>query len=172
MTKDVLLLQMECNMPLSEVFALSHSPVNRFLFAEVGLEPSGVPLTVLSLLARLGEDPWRQAQDWSTLPEKTVIDQLAERIRQMPIALQDARLTAKRLVMLLPAQRASVAEDDPDARRRPHRRDGIGVAILIVGMSIGIAVNVMLVASHNASVDAAPGQGAVAQPLTGMAYRP
>ena len=42
-----------------DVFALRHSNLNPFLFADIGLEPHGMMLQVVSLFALMGEDPWR-----------------------------------------------------------------------------------------------------------------
>jgi len=155
----------------SEAFVLNNSPVNPFLFAEVGLEASGVPLTVLSVLARLGEDPWRQAQNWASLSNETVVDQLADCIRQMPMgpeAIRDARITAKRLILLLPgAQKGVHAMDDPaagSARARPH---WTRTTILIGAMVIGIAINVMLMSAQNAPTDIATSQGLVSPAPSG-----
>jgi hypothetical protein len=39
-------------------FSLSHAEFNEFLFASVGVETNGIPLTVLSAFTRLGLDPW------------------------------------------------------------------------------------------------------------------
>ncbi len=44
-------------MTLSARFALLHSDLNDFLFAAVGDEPNGMPLSVISALTRLGVDP-------------------------------------------------------------------------------------------------------------------
>jgi len=149
----------------SEAFVLNNSPVNPFLFAEVGLEASGVPLTVLSVLARLGEDPWRQAQNWASLSKETVIDQLADCIRQMPMvpdAIRDARITAKRLIQLLPtAQKTIHAMGESVTGTLPLRPHWVRVAILIGAMGIGIAINVMLISARNAPVGAASNQGLV-----------
>ena len=38
------------------IFALDHSDLNEFLFADVGTERNGMTLSVLSLLARIGGD--------------------------------------------------------------------------------------------------------------------
>jgi hypothetical protein len=160
----------------SEAFVLNNSPVNPFLFAEVGLEASGVPLTVLSVLARLGEDPWRQAQNWVSLSKETVVDQLADCIRQMPMgpeAIRDARITAKRLSLLLPgaqptihAMGASVAGSLP---ARPH---WMRAAILIGAMGIGIAINVMLMSTQNAPAAVAASQQLGAPTPSIMTQRP
>ena len=58
-------------MSTSDVFALEKSGLNTFLFAEVGTETNGSVLTVLSVLARLGRDPWEQAARWASLPKAT-----------------------------------------------------------------------------------------------------
>ena len=86
---------------------LKNSDLNPFLFAEVGVELNGSTLTMLSTLARLGEDPWQEAALWARQPKSDVIDLLTARIVNMPLtsqALQDARSTASRLVLLLPMQ--------------------------------------------------------------------
>jgi hypothetical protein len=94
-------------MSLSAAFALKNSGLNPFLFAEVGTELNGSTLTILSVIARLGEDPWAEAAKWAKLPKAAMIERLAESIRRMPLppeALLQARTTAARLVLLLPSQ--------------------------------------------------------------------
>lgn len=94
-------------MSRTDVFALKDDGLNSFLFAEVGVQSNGSTLTVLSVLARLGEDPWGQAAEWVSLPRPDIIDRLARSIEQMPLpprALRDARQTATRLSKLLPTQ--------------------------------------------------------------------
>jgi hypothetical protein len=41
--------------------ALQNSDLNPFLYADVGTELNGSTLTMLSVLARLGKDPWVEA---------------------------------------------------------------------------------------------------------------
>ena len=40
-----------------------------FLFAPIGAEPNGMPLSVLSALARIGADPWQEAARLTALSE-------------------------------------------------------------------------------------------------------
>jgi hypothetical protein len=97
-------------MPQSDAFAFKNSGLNEFLFAEVGNEMNGSPLTILSVLARLGKDPWTEAARLAKLPKPKIIDYLANGISQMPLcpqALIDARITAARVILLLPSQRSS-----------------------------------------------------------------
>jgi hypothetical protein len=101
-------------MASSDAFELQKSGLNDFLFAEVGNEENGYPLTILSVLARLGQDPWTESARWARLPKAAVIDCLTDSIVQMPLcpqALADARATAGRLILLLPSEMKTPAQD-------------------------------------------------------------
>ena len=92
-------------MPHSEMNSLRHSDLNPFLFADVGTEPSGMALTVSSLFARRGQDPWREAGYLAGLPKAAAEDRFAATIATMPTGswqLADAKLIADRLLPLLP----------------------------------------------------------------------
>jgi hypothetical protein len=96
----------------SNAFALKNSGLNDFLFAEVGSEINGSRLTILSMLARLGKDPWAEAARLARLPKSSTIDDLANSISKMPLgpqALTDARSTAARVMLLLPSQVQSIS---------------------------------------------------------------
>ena len=54
-----------------DAFALKNSGLNEFLFAEVGIELNGSPLTILSILARLGQDPWVEAAETHQIAESS-----------------------------------------------------------------------------------------------------
>jgi hypothetical protein len=102
-------------MPTSDPFALKNSGLGEFLFAEVGTEVNGSPLTILSVLARLGQDPWAEAARWTKLPKASIIDALANCISQMPLcpqALVEARTTAARLILLLPQRTQSFQQPE------------------------------------------------------------
>lgn len=89
----------------TDVFAFRKSGLDAFLHSAVGAEANGSTLTILSVLARLGKDPWAEAERWSALPKAAVIDSLAQSIAQMPLApsaIAEARDNAARLVHLLP----------------------------------------------------------------------
>ena len=87
------------------VFALKDQELGAFLYADVGTELNGSTLTILSMLARLGKDPWTQAADWAEQPSTAAIDDLKQCIAQMPLApttLAKSREIATRLVQHLP----------------------------------------------------------------------
>ena len=94
-------------MGCTDAYALQHSDLNGFLFADVGVEASGMALSVLSALARLGMDPWQEAGRLATLPRSAAVDGLARIIADMPAShwsLPDATSIAARLVTLLPSR--------------------------------------------------------------------
>lgn len=64
-------------------------------------------LSVLSVLARQGSDPWREAGRLASLPKAEASDSLAHTIAAMPRSLwdlPDATVIAARLIGLLPAR--------------------------------------------------------------------
>ncbi len=98
-------------MASSDVFVLPKSNLNGFLFAAIGTEENGSSLTVLSTLARLGEDPWAKAASWASMSKDAAVDALAACIAQMPLSrtdLQNAPATAARLVALLFRQNSAL----------------------------------------------------------------
>ena len=90
-----------------DAFALGRSDLNGFLFAEIGIEDSGMPLSVISALARMGLDPWQEAGRLAGLPRTVATDGLARLIAAMPASpwpMPDATPIAARLVALLPGR--------------------------------------------------------------------
>jgi hypothetical protein len=132
-------------MATSDAFALKNSGLNAFLFAEVGTELNGSPLTILSVLARLGQDPWAEAAKWTKLPKAAMIDRLAGSISQMPLspqALGEARNTASRLILLLPSQ-APRQTETPAAVSKTSVPKWVLVAICCSAVALGFAFNFM-----------------------------
>jgi hypothetical protein len=84
------------------------SDLDSFLFAPVGNEIEGVPLSMISALARLGLDPWQEAGRLSSLSKPEAVEQLARLIMEVPDtgrSLAEAREIAGRFIGLLPGQR-------------------------------------------------------------------
>lgn len=113
-------------MTLRSEYSLGHSPFNAFLFAHVGEEKSGLQLTVLSILARLGLDPWEEAERLATMSEEAATSALTARLAALPNDIRkaaDPRSIAVRLVGYLPEessprrslQGASLEETKPSA---------------------------------------------------------
>ena len=96
-------------MTLRAEYSLGHSEYNAFLFAAVGEEKIGLPLTVLTALSRLGVDPWQEAARLSDLPREAAARAFALTIARLPEGdwkASDAETIAARLVDWLPSRSA------------------------------------------------------------------
>ncbi|PHO02164.1 hypothetical protein CSC82_19815 [Rhodobacteraceae bacterium 4F10] len=107
-----------------------HPPeFDQFLYASVGEDRNGYVVTVLSTLARLGLDPWKEAAELVTLERddaRARLGELLARFRDVPALASDHGRIARDLSQLLPAgptsgalQRAAstVAGDRPGTSR-------------------------------------------------------
>jgi hypothetical protein len=91
-----------------------------FLYSTVGVDANGHPLTLLTVLARLGVDPWEEAADLASLPTEPAMQRLAARLDSMPNGPASAADTVNivsRLIELLhrapvpaPARKDSLLE--------------------------------------------------------------
>ena len=88
-----------------------HPPeFDRFLHASVGEDRNGYVVTVLSTLARLGLDPWKETAELVTLGRDAArarLGTLLARFRDVPALASDHGRIARDLSQLLPEDRAS-----------------------------------------------------------------
>lgn len=80
---------------------------NNFLYATIGAEANGSSLSVLSAMARMNLDPWREAASLAELPGKAATSRLATLIAALPVGPSvpdEPGIVAARLVKLLPQQ--------------------------------------------------------------------
>jgi len=101
-------------MALRSAYAPVLPEMDSFLFARVGEEVDGMPLSVLSALARLGLDPRAEAARLSGLTSKAASSQLARmfaRLPDRPWSPSEIRRIASKLVELLPAAPKAVDND-------------------------------------------------------------
>ena len=123
-------------MTLPVRFSLLHSDLNDFLFASIGDEPNGMPLSVISALTRLDVDPWEEAAQLAALPKARAVEALASMIARMSIA-QSARYDdmaiARRLVGLLPVHGNT---DQPDHARATAADKNYRYALLLLAVAV------------------------------------
>ena len=103
-------------MPSTDAFALQRSGLNEFLFAAIGTEGNGMRLSVLSVFARLGHDPWKEASRLAGLPKLEAAESLARTIAGMPTSIWPppaAMEIATSLIALLPVQSATPGLGSP-----------------------------------------------------------
>jgi len=111
-----------------------------FLYAPIGGDRNGMLLSVLSALARLNVDPWKEAAELSRLPRDTAIGRLASLIASLPdgrSAFPDREAIAARLIALLP-RRAEL--------EIPSRNDLVGAGSLTKSHRLFIYVAMVIMA--------------------------
>ena len=112
-----------------------------FLFAPIGEDTNGMPLTLLSVLARLGIDPWEEAADLAHLPLEPALQRLSSRLEAMstgrPASAADTVNIATRLIALLhraPTPKASTPDPRPPLKLVEQSK-GVKLAIYcLIGM--------------------------------------
>jgi hypothetical protein len=93
-----------------------------FLFASVGEDRNGKPLSVLSALARSDVDPWQEATELMQLPREPATQRLTALIAALPdepwadlapgtIAARLIALLPRRINSKVPARRTSLGSD-------------------------------------------------------------
>ena len=133
-------------MTKSKSFALPPCEFNNFLLAEVGTQANGLSLTVLSLLARSGRDPWAEARHLANLTNESAIVTMTAAITASPACIApecDPTVIAARLIARLPSQinlpSAGATNIDALAVVPPQ------LAMLILWVSIGVLLLITLI---------------------------
>jgi hypothetical protein len=85
-------------------FAPLRPDLDPFLFAVIGEERDGIPLSTISALTQLGLDPWEEAGRLSGLAKRDAIERLTELILELPGRRlpAEAQEIAARLIDVLP----------------------------------------------------------------------
>jgi hypothetical protein len=135
------------------------SEFDDFLFAPIGPQENGMPLSVLSALARLDIDPWQEAAALARLPREAAtrnLTALIEESTDAPAIHLESPTIAARLVALLPRQIVS----DMSPRKTVGSRAAVintPVAMCVVFCVIFVALIIgsqFIIASHQTSAGA------------------
>lgn len=141
-------------MSLRHAYAPVLPEFDPFLFASVGEEVDGVPLSVLSALTRLGLDPRNEATRLSHLTKDAAADQLARMIARLSDqrrTLSEARRIAVRLIERLPTSNTA-GKPDPSETGAVPTSNSTDPQILVY-LALLIALVVGLIASGLLSFD-------------------
>jgi len=118
------------------------SEFDAFLFAPVGDDRNGMPLTVLSALARQDVDPWQEAANLARSPKNLAIEQLTSFVAALPgrsAAQPDPGTIAARLIALLPGRNGS-------AMPSSDKTTGVGGITSAQSVKSIVALNLIIVA--------------------------
>ncbi len=133
-------------MTLPRAYAPMFPEFDAFLFASVGEELDGLPLSVLSALTRLGLDPRDEAARLAHLTREAAADQLARMIARLydqRWSASEAWRIASGLVERLPIAGGAAKTDRAAQSTRPT----IGFRSLLIYLAMGLALLVSLIAS-------------------------
>ena len=113
---------------------------DRFLYAYVGEDGNGSVVTVLSTLARLGLDPWKEASELGALSRDAASSRLSKLLasfRDVPALVRDHGSIAEKLTRLLPEHRSRVSgrSRSPASQVTPVSRGAV-IAIFMILMII------------------------------------
>src|SRR5437016_9362630 len=92
-------------MALRRFYAPLRPDLHNFLFAAVGEERNGIPLSMISALAQLGLDPWEEAGRLASLAKQEAVERLTALILRLPDLRRpssEARQIAVGLIDVLP----------------------------------------------------------------------
>ena len=138
-------------MSLRRAYAPMLPEFDSFLYASVGDEVDGVPVSVLSALSRLGLDPRDEAARLSHLTKETAADQLARMIAGLSDrrwTLSEARGIAGRLIERLPASTTTGKPDRFDTGAAPTPRSEpsqfLVYLALLIALVVGLFANGLL----------------------------
>ena len=136
-------------MALRRLYAPCRPDLNQFLFAAVGEERNGIPLSMMSALAQLDLDPWEEAGRLSTLAKQEAIERLTGLILRLPglrRASSEARQIAAELVDALPVHKVE-AGPTQEVRRAAPRNIASGKAFWLVCLAVA-AIAFFLMLTH------------------------
>jgi hypothetical protein len=113
---------MRMNAPLRIEFA-------DFLHSPIAADADGMPLTLLSALARQGVDPWEEAASMASLSRESALQKLGSLLATVPNGPApgaDTETIATRLVALLhqPSQRKAGGPGNPSSAAMPTPSKG------------------------------------------------
>jgi len=117
-----------------------------FLYAPIGEDHQGLSVTVLSMLARLGVDPWTEAADLSELPRRAAqqrLEALIGKFHDVSTQVSDRGRIALKLLAFLPKQAKSTGSASQSAvpelvilLRKPWFPWIVGAALIFIWITM------------------------------------
>jgi hypothetical protein len=131
---------------------------DQFLGASIGEDRNGTGLSVLSALARLDVDPWKEATSLARMPREAAAVRLTELIEALPLAPASAipsRMSAANLVALLPKGKAV----DVRSSDSPFAATGLRETRVLMALG-GFAIMMLIIFATSTLFSPGPRSGA------------
>lgn len=122
-----------------------NSEFDRFLFAPIGDQENGTPLSVLSILARNDIDPWQEAARLAQMPKELAAQSVASVIERLPNGRwgpPNSKAIAVRLVELLPSHVSLISANQSSAQTIRSRA--------LIWLTLGAVWGALIVAGSHA----------------------
>jgi hypothetical protein len=135
-------------MALPRLYAPLRPDLHNFLFAAVGEEKNGIPLSMISALAQLDLDPWEEAGRLATLAKQEAVERLTALILRLPGLRRpssEARQIAVGLIDVLPTHNGGAAPAEQEARRRKPQKIAPGKAFWLICLALAAAAFLAMV---------------------------
>ena len=132
--------------PMASVLGLG-SEFDDFLFAAIGDDLNGMPLSVVSVLARVDLDPWQEAATLAALPAELATQRLTMLLAALPertLQRTSAASTAVRLIALLPRTNANtcLAAQRSDAASAAHPRTLLNLILIAIYLMLSLGIQI------------------------------
>lgn len=134
----------EITMPSTDAFALRQSDSTNSSLHRSEPRRMALTLSLVSVFARAGNDPWLEARKLAGLPKSAAAESLARSIAGMPKSiwpLQTAMTIADRLVVLLPTRPDGAGQSPSAPAISPKAKAArlVGIALLLVCVACMLA---------------------------------
>jgi hypothetical protein len=132
-------------MTLRRAYAPMLPEFDAFLFASVGEEVDGMPLSVLSVLSRLGVDPRDEAARLAHLTKEAAADQLARMIAGLSDrwSISETQRIASGLIERLPTANAVGKHDHHTKGTEPALRSWKPAFLKCLALAFGMLVGLL-----------------------------
>jgi hypothetical protein len=153
------------------------SEFDKFLFAPLGEDQNGLPLSVVSLFARMNLDPWQEAENLAALPAEAAARRLAlslDTLMDPVLRHANTEPMVLRLLALLPRSEAAAVHTPVagvGAAAAPDAGSRIG-AIVIITSAIVLLGSQLVAAHRDAPVPPGVAGGAVVPPVSSQTLPP
>jgi hypothetical protein len=133
------------------------SEFDEFLFTPLGEDQNGLPLSVVSLLARLNLDPWQEARNLAELPAELAAKRMADSLDSVADPILRTAITesvVRRALARLPRRLSAAVKRSPasaEAVATPHLGSRVGTIIMITS-AIVVLGSQFLTSRRNTSI--------------------